>query len=388
MVTDQHATRRDDRQRCVVCRQLRRLNQPNVCDPCRDRIRGWLRDLPAIAARLILAVIAPQPRLNPLSLAGPGNWYADPDPTARWWRAPVLNDAGQPVCDTPDDQVGALPIRTWLDGWVTDWRSALGHHTSGVRRVPTAEDRQRAADASVRHLRLLAARSPAACQIMAHLLTAAAAQRAYNARAALGLHGYRNPAALPDGYDPLREEWEARYGRLAVPRPVADDVAYLRRHVDAVCNRNHAVAEFAAELRALRATLLAALGETSDLEWLGRCPNHLVDRDSQEDLGPCGAGLWHDPYTTVVECPRCHTRWVEREYLTLAARIRWEWPIDRRRRYTRQDIDDMRPTACGACGAAVAVEWLDATEARERVRRWRPARVWCPACEARGSEAA
>lgn len=419
-MNDTHqATRVDDREQCAVCHRPRHLTQPNVCDPCRDRIRTQLADLPPMAGRLTLATAGPQPRLGPLSAAGPGCPDPVPDPTGRdravlrqrtgpvtviehhdgqaihiqrriTWRQlePIRDAAGNPVI--PDDQTGTIPVRVWADTWVAAWRRMFGHHTQGIRPSTPAETRQWLADQTLHQTKLFAARSPAASTIYAWILAAKAADRAYAARQVMGLHGYRNPAELPDGYDPQADEWQIRFGPLTIPRALVDDIAYLHRHLDAACNRGHAVAEFAAELRAMHTGLTALLGETSDLEWLGRCPTHLLDRDTGDET-VCGASLWQDPYVSVIECPRCHCTWPEREHLVLAARIRWEWPIDRRRRYTAQDIADMRDSRCGDCGTVLEVEWLDATEPREKEPRWRPGRVECPACaatEEHGQEAA
>ncbi len=367
---------------CVVCRR-REPQNGHVCDPCRDRITSGLDDLLAMMDKLQLALVptsapasdrvstsrvgAPLPaRLDALSLVGPGNesvtamlhplvrrwsatrtvtvttvranrWQQEDRTITDWFQELALDDAGHPILVADDDQIGVLPPREWLDSWVRAWRSGLGLHRPRLRRpehfggaaMPTRDDRV----------------------------------------------GRDTGSAATD---PLANEWEIRYGEPPRNRANQANVAFLQTWLDSACRLDLGVAEFAAELHTLIAELTRVLGDTPDQQWLGRCPAQLVEHDGGTTT--CAAGLWQDPHASQVVCPRCHSTWGPRpfELLHLAAEIRRVWPVDRRRRYTTAEIDDLNLPVCPGCANEVQVKWQDVTATLDTDRWWRPAAVTCP----------
>jgi hypothetical protein len=148
------------------------------------------------------------------------------------------------------------------------------------------------------------------------------------------------------------------------------------------------VAKFAAELRSLSAELTRVLGEKPDDQWLGKCPSTITDRDTG-DKQVCGAGLWQDPHASVVECPRCHCTWgpLVVGLFHLAAEIRRVWPLDRRRRYSAEEIDALRQIRCPGCASdEIQIGWQEVTAVGDRQRWWRPTRTRCPDGCARAGE--
>lgn len=199
------------------------------------------------------------------------------------------------------------------------------------------------------------------------------------------------------GVLPVREwlwawavEWRHTFGHgTAVRRPATAGRSpasrahhqYLRSRLRQACESNPRITDFAASLRALTGAARAALGDVDDLEYLGRCPEDITDPRTDTTTA-CGAQIWHDPYASVITCPRCHTDTVQQHSVWLARRILEVWPIDRRRRYPRGLIAVLRKPACVTCGEAVRVEWIDATERADPQRFWRPGSVTCPTgCE-------
>jgi hypothetical protein len=148
------------------------------------------------------------------------------------------------------------------------------------------------------------------------------------------------------------------------------------------CLHDIGIADFTAELRALSAELTRVLGEQPDQQWLGRCPATIADHATPDDGRPCGAGLWQDPHASVVECPHCHATWGPRatDLLTLAGQIRRVWPVDRRRRYTADDVDAVPALPCPApgCGQTLDLWWREVTATTDRRRWWRPDKITCP----------
>jgi hypothetical protein len=182
------------------------------------------------------------------------------------------------------------------------------------------------------------------------------------------------------GYvDPLRREWETRFGEPARDVAVHTNVNYLATWLGQACEDDVGIAAFSHELRHLLAELTRVLGETPDQQWLGRCPAIISDPDGGS--AACAAGLWQDPHASQVICPRCHSTWGPRpvELLHLAAEIRRVWPVDRRRRYTRTDIGQLRTLSCPGCAGPVNIRWRDVTATVDTEPWWRPERAVCPA---------
>ena len=351
----------------------------------------------------------------------------DQDGHARTPRRPLL------VVD--DDQVGIVPPAEWADLWVRRWRRELGHpvpartQTGGLarlagRRAPlvlpvrpdvtaVAENReQRLGDAAVREALLMQHGRPLALRAVAEYV---AVKRTYvhvrdqarqritatmagigdgqtgRARAAAALAGAATWRGQPD---PAAAEWALRYGGALTAAYVEVDAGYLAAWLAAAAESDDAaVGEFLVELRALVAELEHTLGETRDEQWLGRCPAELHDDQGEPTGRVCGYGLWQDPYRSRAECPRCHAAWPEHEWLTLAARIRAKWPIDRRRLYTAGDrkaaekqID--RLPRCRGCERTMSVQWREAGGRGYRERMWRPAALVCPSGCLAGATAA
>lgn len=386
---------------CVVCRRRTPI-RGQVCDPDRRRIAEQLDDLPRKLTALTLQLVpaggafgervhtsrtgSPAgARLDALTLVAAGNDSLSAPAVAgmlhphirKWctrhtvqidgqdreivtWHQELVRDAdGNPVNALTDDQVGMLPPAEWLDSWVRAWRHHFGH-------------------AQRPHPGRGAPKTPEYAAEMAR----SAAMRQHAAQVLLGMTRGYNGAAVLRTDDPIAEEWEIRFGEPAAPNRPAADIRYLRTWLDRACDEDVAVADFAAELRALDAELTRVLGERPDQQWLGRCPATLTERKTGTSRS-CGAGLWQDPYASQVVCPRCRSAWGPGgpALLRLAAEIRRVWPIDRRRRYTTAEIAALRaerPLACPTCATTAFVAWREVTAAGEPQRMWRPDAVRCP----------
>jgi hypothetical protein len=278
-------------------------------------------------------------------------------PALCWHREPIHDAQGKPVMVLADDQAGVLPIREWLRAWALEWRHAFGHNTarrgSDARRHPQPEP-------------------PA--------LTAE--QRRALAMARLGIAPARQPADRPD--DPTAQEWQLRWPSDSAGWGPATrhHFSYLYTWLEEACDTQQHIGDFAASLRSLTGAVRAALDDRDDLEYLGRCPDEITNRASGA-VAVCGAPLWHDPYASVITCPRCHTETSHDRRVWLARRILDTWPIDPRRRYPRGLIKVLRIPPCARCGKPTAVEWIEATERADRERFWRPGKLTCSAgCEA------
>jgi hypothetical protein len=373
------ATSADTAAACVVCRR-REPPDGHVCDTCQARIVTGLDDLLDKMDTLHLAVVptaapasdrvstsrtgAPLPvRLDALSLIGPGNesvtammhplvrrwsasrvvtvttvqanrWVQADRTITDWFQELALDDAGHPILAPDDDQIGVLPPREWLDSWVRAWRAAMHLHTPKPSPVHTWDTEP------VRH-------DP-------------------------------DPGVTDRFADPLRDEWEIRYGHPPRNRANQANVEFLKLWLDKACRLDIGVAAFAAELHTLVAELSRVLGDTPDQQWLGRCPAQLAEHDG--GITTCAAGLWQDPHASQVVCPRCHSTWGPRpvELLHLAREIRRVWPVDRRRRYTAGEIDGLDLPVCPGCANQARVRWADVTATVDLERWWRPTAVTCP----------
>jgi hypothetical protein len=394
---------------CVVCRRRTPI-RGQVCDPDRRRIAEQLDDLPRKLTALTLQLVPGAgafgervhtsrtgspvgARLDALTLVAAGNDSLSVQAVAgmlhphirKWctrhtvqvdgqdreivtWHQELVRDAdGNPVNAIADDQVGILPPAEWLDSWVRAWRRHFGHA-------------QRPHDLLDAHARGWS-KAPKTPEQLGELSRSLAARR-HAAQVLLGLTRGYNGAPVLRTDDPIAEEWEIRFGEPAAPDRPAADIRYLRTWLDRACDDDAAIADFAAELRALDAELTRVLGERPDQQWLGRCPTSLTERESGTSK-PCGAGLWQDPYTSQVVCPRCRSTWGPGgpALLRLAAEIRRVWPVDRRRRYTTAEVAALRaerPLACPTCASVAFVAWREVTAAGEREQMWRPERARCP----------
>lgn len=403
---------------CVVCRH-RAAEEGHVCRTDRERMREQLTDVPTKVNRLALMLVpggsAPRgervsltrtgspvgARMEALTLVGPGSadlgdravaamlhplirkWstvhtvdvtvtvegreQTEQRQVTTWEQELVRDGNGRPVQVLHDDQVGLVPPVEWLESWYGRWAAQLGERLPPVQFQgwPRVEDR-RAAEFAEAERRQLAA------------------------RILLGLRPdlperWHPPVALPPAEpwrDPLLQEWAIRFGEPERDHAVDYYTAHLLTWLDYVCDYDPDVDEFAAELRALSAELTRVLGEQPDQQWLGRCPATVTARDDSASR-PCGAGLWHDPYVAQVECPRCKTTWGPGgiALLRLARDIRRTWPIDRRRRYTLDEIDrlgELRTLRCPACSSPAAITWREVTAVGDKERSWRPDRATCP----------
>jgi len=249
-----------------------------------------------------------------------------------WHREPSVDERGRPVMTLVNDQTGVLPIREWLRAWAQEWRGALGHSTDRPRP-------QR--------------RRPAAAP---------------------------KPADWPA--DPVAREWDRRWAATGWGLTARHDYEYLSRWLPVACDRVPHIGDFAVSLRTLTGAIRFALGDNDDLEYLGRCPEE-IDDHAAGTTSICGAAIWHDPFASMITCPRCHTETPQDRRIWLARRILDTWPIDPRRRYPRALIEVLRMPACVTCSKRLAVEWIDATERADREPYWRPGSFACPAgCEA------
>jgi hypothetical protein len=339
---------------CVVCLH----DDGPVCPRCRHRLAEQLADLPAMAGRLSVALVpgpggggdrvstgkgeAPMPaRLAALTLIAGGSddarclfvpavriWTTvEPEGGKTWHREQVRDGDGRRVMTLADDQTGVLPLREWLRAWALEWHRALGHSVAEAGPVR--------------------------------------AQR-------------RNPPIVQgDRADPVADAWDARWPEPGWGLATRRHHDYLTTWLEQACDRVAHPEDFAASLRTLTGAVRAALGESDDLEYLGRCPEEVFDRATRSAT-ICGATLWHDPYASVITCPRCHTETGQDRRIWLARRILDTWPIDRRRRYPRGLIAILRLPQCPTCSAPLHVDWLDATERADREPFWRPGALTCP----------
>jgi hypothetical protein len=365
-----------DADTCLVCRR----GDPPVCDRCRTRMAEQMAALPALYGRLRVALVpgrgggervpstkgeAPMPaRLAALTLIAGGSddarclfvpavrvWTTVDHDRKTWHREPVYDSRGRLVMTLVDDQTGVLPVREWLQAWAREWRRALGHSSGEIGPVRARR------------------RNPGTVQPSA--LCAGCGRSD-------GFHRWWCTSSSPD--DPVAAEWDARWPD-AEWGPIAQrHHAYLSTWLPTACDQMPSIADFAASLRALTGAVRSALGDIEDLEYLGRCPEDMPDEPDHTPI--CGARIWHDPYASVITCPRCHTETGQERRIWLARRMLDAWPIDRRRRYPRGLIDVLRTPVCVTCSAPIAVEWVSATERADREPFWRPGTVACPrGCE-------
>lgn len=423
----------DQRPRCHVCH--RRPTDDTVCPACRDLMAQQLNYLLGAYGRLPLAQLpsnnggerirtsrsAPLPlRLDPLSLTAAG--HADTDlrtafiPATGTWteRRTILGEErdvkvhgilrdkrGRRVLTPVDDQAGVLPVPVWAKAWVADFRQALGHSAPAEPplrlRPATPPPAPQVGPGWVR--------TPAARNILAQYLSVVRdASRREVARDVLAL----GPASIRDGkrvlpelaeMDPAAREWSIRYGEANQHLALAVDVKYLTTWLGEACERHPDICTFAESLKALHRAAQFVLGDGDDKAYLGRCPTghhhnghpvgrELRDRETGEPV-VCGFPLWHEPHTSTIACPRCRTETGPRDYLLLAGHIRRAWPVDRRRRYTLEEandiqrasaglLSDLRMPCCDLCRRVVEVSWVRATERGDRESMWRVGGVTCP----------
>lgn len=270
------------------------------------------------------------------------------DGSKRWHREQTRDNAGRRVMTLADDQTGVLPVKAWLRSWALEWRCSLGHTAGGM--LPQFVGRR--------------ARSQHRQQISA---------------AQLGITRAAAVADRPD--DPVEQDWDDRWPATGWGRNTRAHHTYLSTWLPEACERLAHIGDFAASLRSLTGAIRAALGDIDDMEYLGRCPEDVTNH-ATGTVTVCGAPIWHDPYASVITCPRCHTETGQDRRIWLARRILDVWPIDRRRRYPRGLIEVLRRPECVTCCSPVRVEWVNATERADRELFWRPGEVTCPlGCE-------
>jgi hypothetical protein len=209
-------------------------------------------------------------------------------------RAPVL------------DQVGQLPVAVWLGAWARDWRDMFGHDPRPRGRQPggvVSSDRRMAA----------------------RLLDSAAWERVERVNPD---HPDGEPIVewlnRPRPTDVVDAEWRSRFGVAAGDQVVVTDAGYLAATLGWACEQHPDIGGFLTQLRAVVGAVRAAVGERSDLVYLGRCPEVLRDRETGGEE-PCGAHLVQDAHVSLVVCPRCRAETPERRWLWLAGRIRATW---------------------------------------------------------------
>lgn len=338
-------------------------------------------------------------------------------------REPVLTGDGRRVLVAAGDQGGVLPLPVWTRAWVLDWRTLFGHSVpvEPVPRLvaPAVEVPPFVGAGWVRtpFARALLARYLAAVHDLARRemvrdrlgIGAGHRTRMVEERGAIRYVGDPARPHQPDAAgaepDPTAREWTIRYGQAPEHLALGVDVRYLTTWLAEACDRHPDIAMFAASLRGLHAACARVLGDADDKTYLGRCPTghvlpdgtvagrELTDRSTGEPT-VCGTHLWQDPHVSVIACPRCRHEYGPREHLRLAGWIRLAWPVDRRRRYTLPEADDiqsasagqatdLRMPRCPDCGRPMAVAWARATERGDRESMWRIAEVTCPAgCDA------
>lgn len=225
-----------------------------------------------------------------------------------WRREPVRDNRGRAVLVLADDQVGVLPVRSWLTAWELDWRHEFDQRTSHA-----PAPRYCACGLALTYLN--APFHDEGCE------TVQAA--GISPRVLLGI-GARPPDATVRVEDPVAQEWQMRWDPPAIGVRAGAALSYLRTHLGKACESHPRINDFAASLRTLTGALRAATGDILDLHYLGRCPEPLIG--AGRDV--CGAALWHDPRHATITCPRCRTETHHSQSLRLARQIRHAFPAE------------------------------------------------------------
>lgn len=409
---------------CVVCRR-RDAARGAACEPCLTSARDLLGDLPRKLTALPLMLMPGQSpggervttsrvgspttaRLDALNLVGPGaevpmqplvqTWstsrvvdvqvrvgpgqYETHETVITEWHQEVVTDeaTGDPVMVPDGDQTGIMPPAAWLDQWARRWREALGHKPPARVRV-----RRRDVDWPALERWALTVARP---EMVATLALGRVLLDHWRRGAADLVVGNEpgHAGARPDTareVDPVGDQWDIRFGAPAAGHATASNITYLATWLDAAADSDRVdLAAFVAGLRTLSAELSRVLGEKPDNEWLGKCPAEITDR-ADGSKSRCGAGLWKDPYASVVECQRCHSTWgpLVINLMRLRVEIRRVTPLDRRWVYSSEETRALS-VQCPDCTDELTVHWQDVTAADDRRRRWRPIRTTCPqGCE-------
>lgn len=294
-----------------------------------------------------------------------GQWSTVEVMMTDWFQEAVLGADGRARM-VPDDQVGIVPPREWLDMQVRRWRAYFGHHVPSRTLLP----RHRGYIPPV-YLTLL--RTTGGDQVVAFLA-------AVHAAADPGAHARMAYRGL---LDPVLEV-EQRRGEPPAEQAMHWDIDYLRTWLDKACAEDALdIGGFAAQLAALHAEISRVLGETPDHTRLGRCPAFLAELDDAgEPTGrkkPCGGALMAESFAAQAVCPRCRTPWDVRGSAGAgtAREIRRVWPVDRYRRYKIEEIDRITPPRCPTCQQRVRIQWRDVTGTRDAQRTWQPAGASC-----------
>ncbi len=321
--------------RCVVCH---RRSEARICDACHRRGTDQLDAIPQLLDRLAVAAVKSSPGI--VEFVSGGSWSSRPPvaESALALTATTPEAIGMQLVDPQSTPGAESSIPLWVIGSAAVWRQRFGHHQpAGVRmRRPDAPPARARFEPQADRLERDELRIAVTPEVNAarRVRAAEAAQRtADNARVQLGLytartrnrHGHWEFVDYPeDGDDPLTAHWIARFGSPHQARRVNDDADYLQAWFDRAFDEFDDIDEFLLDLRGLAAAARAAVGEVSDLVYLGRCPEPFVDRDTGEEE-PCGATLARDPTVSVVICPKCRTETNERGLLNLAMRMRAVW---------------------------------------------------------------
>jgi hypothetical protein len=321
---------------CLLCGRKRPVPD-RVDQRCRERVLGWLADLPSLWRRLDIELVpgssagervsssSPGSRapasIAALALRGTSARMAQPD-----WR--------RPEGWTPED--ADLSIPEWVDGWVRAWRQRHQHHRPSLVDAEPVE-RGEAPPAPVRpdfHDEQGQLLPPDVLRERLERWTAelaawqAARQQAAEegGRVVLGLGASLQPSDRPD--DPLEEQHTHRYGDAPRAFALGAGAGYLAAWFEHACDdeaRHPDLEGFITGLRSLVGRARSALGERSDLVYLGRCPEPFYDRET-DSRAPCGAHLVVDAFVDVVACKRCRSEWPKERWLFLCAQIREVFP--------------------------------------------------------------
>ena len=103
-------------------------------------------------------------------------------------------------------------------------------------------------------------------------------------------------------------------GRIEVA--VEGHVTFLRNNLLWCVDQHPAVDEFAREIAELHSTCRTEIDGPPDTRPIGYCPTML------DDMAPCGARLFANPYAPVIRCRYCGSSWEGSAWLALAEVIR------------------------------------------------------------------
>lgn len=135
----------------------------------------------------------------------------------------------------------------------------------------------------------------------------------------------RGPGGMITTLAAWENDWRIERSLTPATRPnkssaLRECVKFLRTHLDWAVDSYGQIREFAEAVRIITANCQAATGETSDLIYIGQCPNTIAD-----DGQTCGHALYVDPHASpaaeTIQCPACRADWPRRNWAGLGEKL-------------------------------------------------------------------